>query len=96
MKVIAMLKTVSLSACLCLLLAACATTPRAPPTPGAQTAKQAQPPGCVASTGTMLPTQSTSCTGPGNTYSLDQMKRTGATTTSDALRLLDPAVTITH
>jgi hypothetical protein len=91
-----MLKTVSFGACLALLLAACATTPRAPPTAAAQSAQQKPPPGCVASTGTMMPTKPNSCTGPGNTYSFDDMKRTGATTTPDALRLLDPALTITH
>lgn len=90
-----MLKAVSFGAGLALLLAACATSPGARPTP-AQAATRAQPPGCVASTGTMMPTRPDSCTGPGNTYSLDQMKRTGATTTPDALRLLDPSVTIAH
>jgi hypothetical protein len=91
-----MLKTASFGVCLALLLAACATTPSAPPTATAQTAKQMPPVGCVASTGTTLPTKSTSCTAPGNTYSSDDLQRTGATTTPGALRQLDPDLTITH
>jgi hypothetical protein len=88
-----MLKIVSFGPCLALLLTACATTPSAAPTAAA---KQMPPAGCVASTATMLPTKPTSCTGPGNTYSFDDLQRTGATTVPGALRLLDPAVTITH
>ena len=91
-----MLRKLSFGACLVVLLAACATTPRAPPTAAAQSAKQMPPAGCVAGTGTALPTKSISCTGPGNTYSSDDLQRTGATTVSGALRRLDPDVTITH
>jgi hypothetical protein len=85
-------KTLSFVACLPLLLAACATTPTARPT--AQTAKP--PAGCVASTGTSLPTKPTSCTAPGNSYSSKDLQQTGAVTVPDALRRLDPDVTITH
>jgi hypothetical protein len=91
-----MLKKAFSGACLALLLAACATTPSTPPTAAAQTAKQQPPPGCVASTGTLLPTKPNSCTGPGNTYSSEDLQRTGATTAAGALRLLDPTLTITH
>lgn len=91
-----MLKNLSFAAFLVMLLAACATTPRTPPTAATQSAKQMPPPGCVASTGTTQPTKSTSCMGPGNTYSSDDLQRTGATTVSGALRRLDPDVTITH
>jgi hypothetical protein len=93
---VAMLKIVCFGVCLALLLAACATTPSAPPTAAAQIAKQMPPVGCVASTGTTLPAKPTSCTGPGNTYSFDDLQRTGATTIPGALRQLDPSLTISH
>jgi hypothetical protein len=91
-----MLRNLPFAASLVVLLAACVTTPRTPPTAAAQSARQMPPPGCVASTGTTLPTKSTSCTGPGSTYSSDDLQRTGATTVSGALRRLDPDVTLTH
>jgi hypothetical protein len=92
-----MLKSLSFGASLFILLAACATAPSAPPTAAAaQTAKPAPPAGCVSATGTTLPTRPTSCTGPGSTYSSADLQQTGATTIPDALRRLDPDVTITH
>ena len=91
-----MLKTASFTAGLALLLTACAATPGARPTATAQAAKQMPPVGCVASTGTSLPTKPTSCTAHGNTYSLDDLQRTGAVTVPGALPQLDPAITITH
>jgi hypothetical protein len=91
-----MLKTVSFGACFAVLLAACATTPSAPPTAAAKTAEQVPPVGCVASTGTSLPTKPTSCTAPGNTYSSRDLQQTGAVTVPGALRRLDPDITITH
>lgn len=93
---IATLKTVFLGTCLALLPAACATAPIAPPTTAAKSANQMPPVGCVASTGTTLPTKPTSCTAPGNTYSSDDLQRTGAVTVPNALRQLDPDITIAH
>jgi hypothetical protein len=95
-EVIAMLRTLSVGAALVALLAACATGPHAPPGAAAQSAKQMPPPGCVATTGSTLPARSTSCAGPGSTYSSDDLQRTGATTVPDALRRLDPDLIVTH
>jgi hypothetical protein len=84
-EVIAMLKRLS-GVALLLALAACASThtPRS---------ANAVPPGCVASTGTRLPV-SDKCAGPGRTYTQEDIDRTGATTAGEALRNLNPALTI--
>jgi hypothetical protein len=91
-----MRKTLSFGASLLIGLAACATTPTAPPAAAARTARQMPPPGCVSGTGTTLPARPASCTGPGNTYSSADLQQTGATTLAGALRRLDPDITITH
>jgi hypothetical protein len=73
-------------------LGGCASTSGNTP---AQPAAAAVPPGCVSDTGSRIAAQG-NCAGFGRTYSQEDMKRTGATTASGALGLLDPAVTVTH
>lgn len=77
-------------ACLALSLAACATTPSAP-----LAASASKPPaGCVASTATLVPVSPGTCAGFGNTYTRDDIDHTGATNIGDALRVLDPSLTV--
>jgi len=68
-----------------LALAACASTP----TSTARAA--ATPAGCVRATGTRLPAPS-GCSAFGNSYSQEDIARTGQTTAGAALELLDPNV----
>jgi hypothetical protein len=70
--------------------AGCAHTP--PATPPYQATEAAAP--CV-KTGSRLPSENCS-TAPGRSYTKDDVDRTGAITTQDALRQLDPSITIHH
>lgn len=76
-----------------LALSACATgeTPR---TNDAAFARQAS---CQTATATRIPVtvDGVPCSGPGRSYSSKQIDLTGASTASDALRLLDPSVNTT-
>jgi len=92
-----MLKISLLGACL-MVLAACASNP--PAAPRNATAKAAassgSPLGCVNKTATRLPTSPSDCAGFGNSHSEDALKSTGQVQAQDALRMLDPAVTVGH
>jgi hypothetical protein len=66
-----------------LLLAACAATP----------ATVAQNPDCLTQTGSRIAGH---CSGPGRSYSKDDIDRTGAETAGDALQLMDPSILIHH
>lgn len=87
-----MLKSFAIGACL-VLLSACAGTPSKP---AQTTAANARPPaGCVGQSATRLPvTNPTACAGFGNTYTRDDIDRTGYTTLGPALRMLDPSISI--
>lgn len=86
-----MLKSFATGACL-LLLSACAT---APSKPIQATAANAKPPaGCVGQTATLIPVKDPrSCAGFGNTYTKEDLDRTGQTTAGAALQMLDPSIT---
>jgi len=75
-----------------LALTACASTPPEPPR---KSLAAANPPvSCVATpTGLLAPPKD--CAGFGHTWTRDNIERTGAPTTADALRLLDPTLTVT-
>jgi len=92
-----MLKISLLGACL-IVLAACASNP--PAAPRNATARAASssgsPVGCVNKTATRLPTSPSECAGFGNSHSEDAIKSTGQVEAQDALRLLDPTVTVGH
>jgi len=79
--------------CTAALLAACSTTKPAT-TPDSRTAAVT----CADSgTGTHLPTQPGKCSAsPIRSYSQDDVQRTGQTNVGDALRMLDPAITVHH
>ena len=85
-----MLKSLALGVCVALSLAACATTA---PSPATTTAK-AVPLGCVSTTATRIPAKDDQCAGFGSTYTQDDLYRTGQTTPGQALRMLDPALTV--
>ena len=89
-----MLKKLLLGACLVLPLAAC-TTPsatRAPPKSAALAPAPA--PGCVGDTATRIPVKEGECAGFGRTYTQQDLQRTGQTDTAQALRYLDPSLTV--
>ena len=92
-----MLKTSLLGASL-IVLAACASNP--PQAPRNATARAASssgsPAGCVNKTATRLPTTPTDCAGFGNSHSDEAIKSTGQVQAQDALRMLDPTVTVGH
>jgi hypothetical protein len=73
-------------------LSACASTPPATGTRAA-TAHNAPAVSCVATpTGQLAPPRD--CAGWGHTWTQQDIDRSGAATTSDALRLLDPTITV--
>ncbi len=86
------MRVVSLIASLLVIAACAATTPGAKP----QAAAVAQNPTCLKQTGSRLPAGDAGCKGTGYSYSSDDINRTGETTAGDALRQLDPSVTISH
>jgi len=90
-----MLKTSLLAACLMICAACASNPPAAPRTATARAASSSGSPlGCVNKTGTRLPTSPDECAGFGNSYSTDAIKGTGQAQAGDALRLLDPSVTV--
>jgi hypothetical protein len=92
-----MFDKVLIGVCFTLCVAGCATS-RAP----SDTAKSAlpatanQPPaGCVAGTATRIPVSPHDCAGFGRVWTDQDVKSTGATSAGQALRQLDPTVTVT-
>ncbi len=88
-----MLRTVVICAGLAIGLTACATQ-TAPRSMADSVTRTQRPPGCVANTATRLPVKEDDCSGFGHSYTQGELQRTGAATTGEALRLLDPALTI--
>ncbi len=90
-----MLKTLVLGACLVLPFAACTT-----PSPTRETANMpsfASGPaiGCVPDTATRLPVRAQECGAFGQSYTGEQLLRTGAVDAAHALQLLNPALIVT-
>ena len=90
-----MLKTSLLGASL-ILFAACASNPPAAPRNATARADSSSgsPTGCVNKTATRLQTSTDECAGFGNSHGSDAIKSTGEPRAQDALRLLDPTVTV--
>ncbi|HYL02739.1 MAG TPA: hypothetical protein VEU54_04915 [Steroidobacteraceae bacterium] len=86
-----MFKSLAIGMSLALALAACASTPPAP----AKTTAKAVPLGCVASTATRIPVKDGQCAGFGSVYTQEDLNRTGQVLPGSALRMLDPALTVT-
>jgi hypothetical protein len=79
-----------------LVLAACAATPGNVKPPTATAAAVTHDPNCPTQTGSPIAVNGKECSGIGRAYTREDIDRTGATTTEDAMRLLDPSVTIHH
>lgn len=84
-----MLKNLVPAACLVLSLAACA----APPTRPTATTASSDPVGCV-HTASRIDTKNNDCAGFGQSYTQQDIQRTGGGDTAQALRLLDPSLTV--
>ena len=93
-----MLKKILMGVCLTFCLAACETSPSSSGTgrPEAAATTQVPPVGCITDTGTRIPVSRSDCTGPGRVWTDQDLKSTGATDAAQALRQLDPTVTISH
>jgi hypothetical protein len=91
-----MLKTSLLAACLIVIAGACASNPTTATRHATANAasNSGSPAGCVNKTATRLPTSPDECAGFGNSHSSDALKSTGKPQAGDALRLLDPSVTV--
>jgi hypothetical protein len=90
----AMLKRLLGCACLGLTLAACAATPPAPAKSTTTIGETQQRTGCVGITAARLSVSPGECAGFGSTYTKQDLDRTGQVDVQDALRRLDPALTI--
>lgn len=92
-----MLKMSLLGLCVIALAACASNPPAAPRTARANAATSSGSPiGCVNKTATRLPTTPADCAGFGNSHSNDALRSTGQVEAQDALRMLDPAVTVGH
>jgi hypothetical protein len=91
-----MLKTVLTGASILLTLTACATVAPTPTRDVARAASLATAPGrgCVSDTATRLPVRPEDCAGFGQTYTREDILRTGAHDTAEALQRLDPALRV--
>jgi hypothetical protein len=90
-----MLKTSLLTLCLIALAGACASNPPAERRATANAASHSgSPVGCVNKTATRLPTTPEDCAGFGNSHPADAIKSTGQPQAGEALRMLDPTVTV--
>ena len=74
------------------ILAACAATNEKPK--AAASGSIAQNPACLTQTGSRIAGNNANCSAIGRSYSSDDINRTGATSADEALRLLDPSVTV--
>ena len=84
-----MLNRILIATCLTLYVAACASSAARH-----ETAKL-PPAGCVAESATRIPVSPRDCAGAGRVWTDQDIKSTGATSAGQALRQLDPTVTVT-
>jgi hypothetical protein len=93
-----MLNKILIGACLTLCVAACASSRSVPDTakPAVAASAKQPPAGCVADTATRVPVSPQDCAGFGRTWTDQDVKSTGATDAAQALRQLDPTVTVHH
>jgi hypothetical protein len=93
-EVAAMFNKIVIGACFVLCVAACASSP-SPPSAAKAAADAGTPPaGCVAGTATRIPVSPHDCAAFGRAWSEQDIKSTGATDAAQALRQLDPSVTV--
>jgi hypothetical protein len=79
-----------------LLLAACAATTPNVKSNASASAAVAQNPACLSETGSRITRDRANCTAFGRSYTGDDVDRTGYVNVGDALRLLDPSITVHH
>jgi hypothetical protein len=77
-----------------LILAACAANTAGLQPKAAASEAVAQNPACLSQTGSRIAGTGAHCSAIGRSYSSDDINRTGSTTAGEALRLLDPSITI--
>jgi hypothetical protein len=90
-----MWKKVLIGACLTLCVAGCASSPSAPSAAKAGADAASPPLGCVPETATRIPPSPRECGAFGHVWKHEDIKTTGATDAGQALRLLDPSLTVT-
>jgi hypothetical protein len=81
------------------LLAACASTPPSPEAAKSTVAKTQQPPGCAGGNSAIPASQTANpqpCAGFGSVYTKDDITRTGSNNLGDALRSLDPSLSVSR
>jgi hypothetical protein len=88
----AYLRAASAIATLLLCVGCAATTVK----PTAAASALAQNPACLTHTGSRIASENANCSAVGRSYSSDDIDRTGAATAGDALRLMDPSITVHH
>ena len=87
------LRVTSAIATLLILTACAAPTANVKPKAGASGAV-AQTPACLNETGSRIAGNNANCAAFGRSYSREDIDRTGATTADEALRLMDPSITV--
>jgi len=89
-----MIRTLLICAVVSASAMGCSATPQ--PRPDARIAT-ASPRPCSMASASRVPISSEECSAaPGRTYSQEDVQRTGQTNVADALRMLDPSVTVNH
>jgi hypothetical protein len=75
------------------ILSACAANTAAV-NPKAAASALTQNHACLTETGSRISSENANCSAFGRSYSSDDIRRTGATTADEALRLMDPSITV--
>src|SRR5580700_9985682 len=88
------LRTASAIATLVLCVACAAGTADVKPKAAASALNQN--PACLTQTGSRIAANDANCSAIGRSYSHDDIDRTGAVTADEALRLMDPSITVHH
>jgi hypothetical protein len=79
-----------------LILVACAETTADVKPKDAAPGAVVQNPACLIQTGSRITSNNANCSAIGRSYSRDDINRTGSTTADEALRLMDPSITVHH
>ena len=77
-----------------IIVAACAATATNVKPKAAASEATTQNPACLTQTGSRIADINGNCSAFGRSYSSDDINRTGSTTADEALRLLDPSITV--
>jgi hypothetical protein len=89
-----MLTKLLIGAFLVVPLAACTTPSATREPPKSASLAPARTPGCVPDTASRIPMREADCAEFGRTYTQEDLLHTGAADAGQALRLLDPALTV--